>query len=54
MYPYIIKCAVISLANEHKCYDVSERERIEKAGGAIKQGKVNGKLEITRALGYPL
>lgn len=42
----------IPLANLHKVIVLSERERIEKSGGFIKNGLVNGILEVTRILGY--
>ena len=38
--------------NEHKLYILSERERIEKRGGYIKNGLINGLLDHTRTLGY--
>ena len=36
---------------DHKPYVVSEKERIEKAGGTVMMQRVNGSLAVSRALG---
>lgn len=36
---------------DHKPYNESERERIEKAGGTVMMQRVNGSLAVSRALG---
>ena len=38
-------------AQDHKAISVSERERIEKVGGRIEDGRVNGMLEVSRSFG---
>lgn len=42
---------VYGLTKDHKPSDPLEQERIEKAGGAIFDGRVNGNLNLTRAIG---
>lgn len=41
----------IALSTDHKPYDDEEKARIEKAGGKVFWGRVNGKLAVSRALG---
>ena len=36
---------------DHKPYNTSEKERIEKAGGTVMMQRVNGSLAVSRALG---
>src|SRR6185312_11455718 len=36
---------------EHNCTDDGERQRVLKAGGKIRSGKLNGIIEVTRSLG---
>jgi integrin-linked kinase-associated serine/threonine phosphatase 2C len=38
-------------AHQHKCWVVSEKERILKTGGRVDNGRVNGILEVSRAFG---
>jgi len=38
-------------AHQHKCWVVSEKERIIKTGGRVDNGRVNGILEVSRAFG---
>jgi len=45
------KKGVFALTKDHKPDDSVERQRIEKAGGAVFEGRVNGNLNLTRALG---
>jgi len=42
---------VFGLTKDHKPSDPVEQQRIEKAGGAIFEGRVNGNLNLTRAIG---
>lgn len=39
------------LTQDHKPVLLSERERIEKAGGTVEDGRVNGQLEVARSFG---
>uniref|UniRef100_A0A7S2HRS3 PPM-type phosphatase domain-containing protein n=1 Tax=Octactis speculum TaxID=3111310 RepID=A0A7S2HRS3_9STRA len=39
------------LSEDHKPYEVTERERIEKAGGCVSAKRVDGELAVSRALG---
>jgi protein phosphatase 1G len=39
------------MSEDHKTNLPAERERIEKAGGKIERGRVNGNLNLSRALG---
>lgn len=41
----------IEMSEDHKPENEKERERIEKAGGYIVEGRVNGNLNLSRALG---
>ena len=45
------KKKVIELSVDHKPDDPIEKERIEKAGGYIQEGRVNGTLNLSRAIG---
>ncbi|URE11578.1 phosphatase 2C [Musa troglodytarum] len=45
------KGQAISLSTDHKPYLVEEKERILKAGGFIQAGRINGRLNLTRAIG---
>ncbi|XP_065034091.1 probable protein phosphatase 2C 11 [Musa acuminata AAA Group] len=45
------KGRAISLSTDHKPYLVEEKERIVKAGGFIQAGRINGSLNLTRAIG---
>jgi serine/threonine protein phosphatase PrpC len=45
------KGSSIQLSKDHKPSHVLERERIEKAGGIVAFGRVNGSLAISRAFG---
>jgi serine/threonine protein phosphatase PrpC len=39
------------MSTDHKPEDKIESDRIEKAGGYVNAGRVNGNLNLTRALG---
>uniref|UniRef100_A0A6U0ZQC9 PPM-type phosphatase domain-containing protein n=1 Tax=Rhizochromulina marina TaxID=1034831 RepID=A0A6U0ZQC9_9STRA len=41
----------LALTQDHKPILASERERIEKAGGRVEGGRVNGALEVARSFG---
>ena len=41
----------VELSQDHKPDDPSERSRIYKAGGFVEDGRVNGMLALSRALG---
>ena len=43
--------AIVAQTKDHKPDDQKEKERIEKAGGAVFMGRVNGRLAVARALG---
>lgn len=43
--------AALALSNDHKPDLPSERNRIEKAGGYVKEGRVNGSLGLSRSFG---
>eukprot|EP00940_MAST-03C_sp_MAST-3C-sp2_P003089 g3089.t1 len=43
------KC--VPMSSDHKPYDEDEKSRIEKAGGKVYWGRVNGKLAVSRAIG---
>ncbi|KAM0837172.1 hypothetical protein ACQ4PT_061838 [Festuca glaucescens] len=40
-----------NLSRDHKPELVAERERIQKAGGFIRMGRINGSLNLSRAIG---
>lgn len=42
---------VIELSKDHKPDDELERKRIENAGGFVLEGRVNGNLNLSRAIG---
>jgi protein phosphatase 1G len=42
---------LVALSEDHKPESETEKSRIEKAGGMIMNGRVNGGLNLTRALG---
>ena len=39
------------LSTDHKPDDPSELKRIEKSGNFVEQGRINGRLALSRALG---
>lgn len=39
------------LTTDHKPDDPKEKDRIQKAGGIVANGRVNGNLNLSRALG---
>ncbi|KAM6540678.1 hypothetical protein CsatB_005125 [Cannabis sativa] len=41
----------VELSNDHKPNSISERSRIEKLGGVVYDGYLNGQLSVARALG---
>jgi len=41
----------IALSKDHKPDDYNEKDRITKAGGTVMMGRVNGNLNLSRALG---
>ena len=41
----------ITLSKEHKAIHAAERMRIEKAGGSVHQGRLSGRLEVSRSFG---
>jgi protein phosphatase 1G len=45
---------LVVLSEDHKPESEIERKRIEKAGGIIMNGRVNGGLNLTRAIGEHL
>jgi len=45
------KGSVYELSHDHKPDNEIERSRIEKAGGYISDGRINGNLNLSRALG---
>lgn len=45
-------CVIITACHQdHKAISVSERQRIEKSGGRVEDGRVNGMLEVSRSFG---
>lgn len=42
---------MVELTIDHKPDNEKEKERIKKAGGTISMGRVNGNLNLSRALG---
>lgn len=42
---------VVELSKDHKPDDELERKRIEGAGGFVLEGRVNGNLNLSRAIG---
>lgn len=42
---------VIEMSLDHKPDDPLEKERIQKAGGEVWEGRVNGNLNLSRAIG---
>lgn len=42
---------VVALSRDHKPMEEDERERIQKAGGFVQEGRVNGSLALSRAIG---
>lgn len=42
---------IYELTTDHKPDDTIEKLRIEKAGGSVFAGRVNGNLNVSRALG---
>lgn len=49
MYNSLIKAE--QLTTDHSCDEPSERRRIEQAGGFVVEGRLNGKLNMSRCLG---
>lgn len=41
----------ITITKEHKAIYPSERQRIEKAGGSVQDGRLAGRLEVSRSFG---
>lgn len=41
----------VALSTDHKPDSPSEKNRIEKAGGYVQQGRVNGALSLSRSFG---
>jgi len=41
----------VALSRDHKPMDEDERDRIQKAGGFVQEGRVNGSLALSRAIG---
>lgn len=46
-----VKGTAVALSEDHKPDDDKEKSRIQKAGGEVFQGRVNGNLNLSRALG---
>lgn len=43
--------AIPLFKQQHKCWVLGEKERIQKTGGRVENGRVNGILDISRSLG---
>ena len=43
--------AALQLSKDHKAEDVEEKARIEKAGGSVINGRINGIIDVSRAFG---
>jgi serine/threonine protein phosphatase PrpC len=41
----------VEMSRDHKPMDEDERARIQKAGGFVQEGRVNGSLALSRAIG---
>lgn len=48
---YILHLQALDLSKDHKPDLESEKERILKAGGFVQVGRVNGSLNLARAIG---
>ncbi|KAL4505878.1 hypothetical protein ABPG72_013639 [Tetrahymena utriculariae] len=46
-----VKGTAVALSEDHKPDDDKEKKRIQNAGGEVFQGRVNGNLNLSRALG---
>lgn len=42
---------MIALSEDHKPDNADEKKRIEEAGGFVTEGRINGNLNLSRALG---
>lgn len=45
------KFVSVQLTTDHVCQDVHERERIERNGGWVQEGRLNGDLDMSRTIG---
>ncbi|GMT14869.1 hypothetical protein PFISCL1PPCAC_6166, partial [Pristionchus fissidentatus] len=45
------KDVIIELTEDHNPLKYEERERIEKAGGVVKNGRIDGVIEVSRSIG---
>jgi len=43
--------SLVALSDDHKPDNETEKARIEKYGGAVKKGRINGKLAVSRGFG---
>mgnify|MGYP002633425163 CR=1 FL=1 len=41
----------LAMSEDHKPEDLMERTRIERAGGCVQMGRVEGNLAVSRAFG---